>query len=518
MDPRSIRTFNPGAMNYGPFAQANGAIGSDGRLAIFPTPEAGFGAMGKLLDTYQSKHGLNTVSGILNRWAPPNVDNNSTGQYVKFVAGKLGIDPNAPIPPEQRPALMQAMAHYEAGRPFPASGGQPQALPAPQPSPASQPQQQSPLPMAQPEETGLVGMFRNFSENPLLLAGLGLMSASGQGKDVGTGLMQGMQMAQQGLKSGDERRKKSNLQQLLAGGAGMEGVPAPLLNIARATEDPGILAQYALKKEFSDGTGDIKEFEYAKKQGFGGTFADWMTQKRAAGGYGKTPIYGVGPDGKPVIMQIGSEGKAIQTQMPEGVQISRDPIKLDAGTHFVIIDPITRQPVATIPKDVAGAASQKAVGEARGQAQVDLPKVESSSQALLDKIGGVANDPNLGNVTGWQANFPTFMPSSHDTEAKIAQLGGSAFLQAFESLKGGGAITEMEGQKATAAMARLTNLKQSDAGFKQALEDFKSEVVRLQQLARTRAGGGQAQQPAPMAPPPPSAPAMPEGWSIQRVK
>ena len=39
----------------------------------------------------------------------------------------------------------------------------------------------------------------------------------------------------------------------------------------------------------------------------------------------------------------------------------------------------------------------------------------------------------------------------------LDQIGGQAFLQAFESLKGGGQITEIEGTKATTALTRLTD-------------------------------------------------------------
>lgn len=120
--PRSVRTFNPGAMNYGDFAKRNGAIGSDGRLAVFPDEATGFKAMGSLLDVY-AKRGQNSVSSIIGglpnkpnlAWAPRGVDNNSTDAYIKHVAMKLGVDPNAPLNPEHRQPLMQAMAGYESG-------------------------------------------------------------------------------------------------------------------------------------------------------------------------------------------------------------------------------------------------------------------------------------------------------------------------------------------------------------------------------------------------------------------
>src|SRR4051812_38910947 len=53
------------------------------RFAVFRSPEYGIRALAKLLQTYQSKHGLRTVRGIINRWAPP-VENN-TGAYVNAV-------------------------------------------------------------------------------------------------------------------------------------------------------------------------------------------------------------------------------------------------------------------------------------------------------------------------------------------------------------------------------------------------------------------------------------------------
>lgn len=116
--PRSIRTNNPGAINYGPFAQSVGATGSDGRLAIFPDIATGYGAMDRLLGNY-GQQGRNTVASIIERWAPRNVDNNSTDAYIATVSRQLGIDPNAPIPAHLMPRVAEAMAQFEAGRPVP---------------------------------------------------------------------------------------------------------------------------------------------------------------------------------------------------------------------------------------------------------------------------------------------------------------------------------------------------------------------------------------------------------------
>jgi hypothetical protein len=143
-----------------------------------------------------------------------------------------------------------------------------------------------------------------------------------------------------------------------------------------------------------------------------------------------------------------------------------------------------------------GTAEARTLGQQRGQAQVDLPKVRQNAETTMRYVDEVLNDPNLENVTGWQARLPTVRSASVDTEERIGQLGGRAFLSAFESLKGGGQITEIEGKKATDALARLTNLKQSDAGFRQALEDFKREVRDLVVIAERRAQAGSQPRPA----------------------
>ncbi len=100
--PLTLRYNNPGAVEFKPWMGAYGAtLGPNGRYAQFETPDQGYSVMGRILDTYQNKHGLNTVSGIVNRWAPADVDNNSTGSYINSVSRRLGIDPNAPLAPER---------------------------------------------------------------------------------------------------------------------------------------------------------------------------------------------------------------------------------------------------------------------------------------------------------------------------------------------------------------------------------------------------------------------------------
>ena len=117
--PRGIRNNNPLNIEAGQFTQGlPGFSGSDGRFAKFASLDQGIQAADQLLQTYATKHGLNTVAGIVGRWAPAN-DGNNVNSYATNVAKQLGVDPNAPLDmgnPEMRQKLIGAMAQHENGR------------------------------------------------------------------------------------------------------------------------------------------------------------------------------------------------------------------------------------------------------------------------------------------------------------------------------------------------------------------------------------------------------------------
>jgi hypothetical protein len=113
--PRGLRNNNPGNIEDGPLAKSlPGYKGSDGRFAIFETPEHGLGAMDALLTSY-GRRGLKTVGEVIGRWAPKN-DGNNVDTYSRFVSPNG--DPNAPIDlsdPAQRKQLIGKMAFFENG-------------------------------------------------------------------------------------------------------------------------------------------------------------------------------------------------------------------------------------------------------------------------------------------------------------------------------------------------------------------------------------------------------------------
>lgn len=88
---RGLRNNNPGNIEAGSNSW-DGQAGSDGRFAKFVTPEHGIRALGKNLLSYQQQ-GYDTVSEIVNRWAPAS-DGNNTEAYIAALCKKLNVTPN----------------------------------------------------------------------------------------------------------------------------------------------------------------------------------------------------------------------------------------------------------------------------------------------------------------------------------------------------------------------------------------------------------------------------------------
>lgn len=243
-------------------------------------------------------------------------------------------------------------------------------------------------------------------------------------------------------------------------------------------------------------TDDIKEFEYAKRQGFGGTLQDWMQRKRSgAGEYALVPTWGTGPDGKPALVQLGKSGDAISPKLPEGFSPSKGIEKIDLGDSWGFVNKQSGETLRVVPKNIEAKERAEEVGKAEGQAVVNLPKIESAVNQTLATIKQVREHPGKNSWAGgigWGSVLPP-VPSSSGVGfvGLVEQLRGKTFLQAFEALKGGGAITETEGLKGEQAQARLQRA-QSPADFEQALKDLEDVVTEGRRVAREKTGRGRA--------------------------
>ncbi|EDV5349925.1 structural protein [Salmonella enterica] len=116
--PRGIRNNNPGNIRWGddwkglvPKSQR-----TDKDFCQFITPEYGIRAMIVILRNYQRKHGLNTITGIINRWAPTN--ENNTQAYIDSVAKATSTAPDQFVRTDDSRFMMkllQAIIRHENG-------------------------------------------------------------------------------------------------------------------------------------------------------------------------------------------------------------------------------------------------------------------------------------------------------------------------------------------------------------------------------------------------------------------
>jgi len=108
---------------------------------------------------------------------------------------------------------------------------------------------------------------------------------------------------------------------------------------------------------------------------------------------------------------------------------------------------------------------------------------------VADEIKQIIEDPALEQALGpVESRLPTMREATARVESRIDKLAGQSFLQAREMLRGGGQITDFEGQRAEAAMARL-NRAQSVADFKAALNEFNDAVAEGIRKLEAAAGG-----------------------------
>jgi hypothetical protein len=92
--PAPLRNNNPGALMPG------------GQLAQYPDMQTGLAQLDNNLQSY-GKQGVNTLAGVISKWAPPN--ENNTQAYIQDVSQRLGVKPDQPID-LSNPAVRQAIS------------------------------------------------------------------------------------------------------------------------------------------------------------------------------------------------------------------------------------------------------------------------------------------------------------------------------------------------------------------------------------------------------------------------
>tara|TARA_Y100000361_G_C11090952_1_gene306395 strand:+ start:157 stop:861 length:705 start_codon:yes stop_codon:yes gene_type:complete len=125
--PRGIRNNNPGNIKHGDTWKGE-VKSTDKTFEQFKDAEHGIRAIGVLLRTYNTKYNLDTIDGIISRWAPKS--ENQTQNYINFVSKQLGVRPTTKLNLFNRgqiynrtalKALVNAIIRMETGYRYPDS-------------------------------------------------------------------------------------------------------------------------------------------------------------------------------------------------------------------------------------------------------------------------------------------------------------------------------------------------------------------------------------------------------------
>ena len=136
------------------------------------------------------------------------------------------------------------------------------------------------------------------------------------------------------------------------------------------------------------------------------------------------------------------------------------------------------------PEYIKAEAKAREQGKAQAKFEANAPQALVTAKNAVTKINDLLTHPGLNAAVG-AGGFGTlgipgvakYVPGTDaaDFKARLDEVLGGAFMEAFNTLKGGGQITEKEGEKATAAITRMST-SQSEAEFKKAAKEFQSVI------------------------------------------
>jgi hypothetical protein len=153
----------------------------------------------------------------------------------------------------------------------------------------------------------------------------------------------------------------------------------------------------------------------------------------------------------------------------------------EPGTVQVGTAPGTRK-VGMSPAEEAAAKAIETEAVERAKLKVSQEPINAQRLTMgtgaIKKVDELLQHPGLSASTGLSSLNPlNRLPGSEavNFKARLKELQGGVFLTAYNMLKGGGSITEVEGQKAEQAIARL-EAAQSEPEFQRALIDYRDAV------------------------------------------
>lgn len=421
----------------------------------------------------------------------------TTDQYVAQTMGRMGQQPTQQQ--QQAPSAPVSQEQEMASPNFQGSSYEPQYMEIPQPS------NYDDLPQV-PKPRELTGVNK-WLANPLTQMGAAIMAASGS--PLGAPIGYGIASAASGL--GDAQKAENDLYELQMK---REQARRQLMTEDRKSrmeamdwnQKQAAMVQLMTLADQYDAKGDpltAAKIRAGIKSGLDENFS-------------LTPKYVYDPETKTTKeITYSSAGKRMERDLGKSIPLGESPDLKGA--------------------QASATAAGKVLGENEATQTIKAPQIISAADNSLKLLDAFKKHPGKEWVTGPVASkVPEAAFSGTPGAGYIAlqnQILGGEFLNAFESLRGGGAITEIEGQKATQARTRISRAL-NDADRTQAINDLR-EIINIGK-ARAAAGirvpnpytgnfGGSATSPATQSPaaaqpagPPPSQ-AGGGGWGIKRI-
>lgn len=285
-----------------------------------------------------------------------------------------------------------------------------------------------------------------------------------------------MSMGASLLAAGGPSRDPTSLGQAL-GPAILQGRQATQQSQSQALQSLLMKQQLSKVDKANEPPSAVQEYEYAKSNGFKGSFEEW---KRVGSAQQMTPAAIQEWDlfkSLPKADQDAWVNFKRNSQPYQMVETATGKGLLNKGTGQLENVTTRDQEAAAAGQMEATTATAKIAGEASAQAKIDLPRVQDNAKQALQTIEDFEKHPGFNMLFGKTSLLPV-VPGTDTAGARAYynQIKGKTFLEAFNSLKGAGQITEIEGAKATDAIARL-DTAQSEKEARAALKDLK-EVIR----------------------------------------
>ena len=271
----------------------------------------------------------------------------------------------------------------------------------------------------------------------------------------------------------------------------IDGAPSNLKEAVR--QDPDGYSKYLFAQSLQKAKQDWDE-QHPKLTGNGAEFGlqpQWIKNKKT----GKIRYVQVAKDGTQPILGPDEE---------YAPSLSFQNLGLEVGGF----NPKTGAQESSAPIAVAGREAAEARGKGSGEAQLNLPKAKANIDMALEEADAIYNPdtgyehPGMewgtGSIVGEVPDWATGALGDDVKEFRIRarQLKNGAFLQAYETLRGGGQISETEGEKASEAINRAS-VAQSKEAYKRAMNDYRKALKRgfaaiVKQASMTDDGSGRA--------------------------